>query len=223
MNVVEVLAGECEAVSALLLSLGEDDLVRPTRCVPWSVKDLVAHMWRAMFRIPTALDERPIEGLPDTDSVTYWRSYDPLEDSPATTEHAQQTAAEHDTGRAMAESFDDVWRSCVARAHAEDPKRVIQTWFGPRLELDEFLATRVLEMLVHGLDLTVALDHPPIATPAGTEVVRSILTGLFGTELPSGLEWTDIDFIEKACGRVPLTERDQTILREQTRAFPLLG
>ena len=35
------------------------------------------------------------------------------------------------------------------------------------MRLDEFVASRVVEAVVHGMDLTDALGRDPIATPAG--------------------------------------------------------
>jgi uncharacterized protein (TIGR03083 family) len=220
-EVLDVLAGECAAVSGVLLDLTEQEFTRPTRCPPWDVKDLLAHMWRALFRIPTALDEAPLGGPPNTDSVTYWRSYDPATDSAATAEHAHDTAIEYGSGRALATAFDELWKACVARCATEDPKRVIKTWWGPRLELDEFLATRVLEMLVHGIDLTAALGRSAVATDAGTKVVVGILRDLLGGDPP--IEWSDLDFVDKACGRVPLTAPEKSALGPAARKFPLLG
>ena len=221
-EVVDVLAGECEAFGHVLEGLSEAQFALPTRCPPWDVKDLVAHMWRNLFRIPTALDGEPLDAA-DTDSVTYWRAYDPADDSPMIAQHAQETAAEHATGAKLAQSFDELWRSAVARARAEDPARVIASWWGPRLRLDEFLKTRVLETVVHGVDMTTALGTDPVATDAGTGVVVDILTGLLGEPPPDSLGWSAVDFIDRGCGRVPLTESERARLGPAAEKFPLLG
>ena len=222
-DVLDTFSAECAALSLLLFDLSEEQYALPTRCRPWDVKDLVAHVWRSLFRIPTALDEPPNDAPADTDAVTYWRSYDPADDSQLIAQHAHETAVEHATGRALAESFDELWRDCVARVARENSARVIQTWWGPRIRLDEFVATRVLEVLVHGLDLTTALGRSPAGTPAGTSLVVDILTGLLGGDPPSALQWSDIDFIDKACGRTPLDDREAAILRAAAGKFPLLG
>src|SRR5918999_423363 len=128
-DLVSVLAEECRRVAGLL--------------------------YRSLFQIPTVLDEGP-PAEPDTDSVTYWRSYDPPTDAPLIATHAQETAAEYDSGHALAVAFDDLCRGAVERARGEDPGRLVRVWWGPKLRLDDFLTTRVLEVVVHGLDTTHA-------------------------------------------------------------------
>ena len=50
-------------------------------------------------------------------------------------------------------------------------------YFAP-MRVDEFAASRVVEAVVHGLDLTLALGRDPIATPAGLALTASILDDL---------------------------------------------
>jgi uncharacterized protein (TIGR03083 family) len=221
-EVEDVLAQECERVSSVLQGLSEEQYRRPTRCEPWTVKDLVAHLWRALFRIPTALDgDEPSEA--DTDSVTYWRSYDPADDSEVIAQHARETAADYESGSALARSFDDLWRSCLARTRAEDPDRIIRVWWGPTIRLDEFLKTRVLETVVHGVDLADALAMQPVFGRPGGEMVSSILRGLVGSDLPAALNWSTVELIDKGCGRSELSATDKAILGPLAERFPLLG
>lgn len=219
-DVVDVLADECERVTRLLFELTPEEFAKPTRCEPWDVKDLAAHLYRNMFRIPAALDRDP-DGEPDTDGVTYWTSYDPAADSPAIAQHAHETAASYDSGRDLAVAFEDLWRTALERARGEDPARVVQSWWGPRLRLDEFLKTRVLENVVHGLDLTDAVEGPPIASNAGMEMVTGILEGILGGPPPS--RWTSLEFIEKGTGRSSLTDEDTRELGPNAARFPLLS
>lgn len=219
-GVVDVLAEECRRVGELLLGLPEDDFARPTRCEPWDVKELTAHLYRSLFRIPTVLDADPPPAA-DTDSVTYWRSYDPPTDAPAIATHARATAAEYDTGSALARALDEMTRGALERARAEDSGHLVEVWWGPRLRLDEFLKTRVLEVVVHGLDLTHALGRAPIASEGGTKMVCQTLEALLG-DAPLR-RWSPIELIEKGTGRVPLDEADREELGANAGAFPLLG
>ena len=198
--------------------MSEDDFALPTRCEPWDLKELAAHLWRSLYRIPVALDDAaPAEA--DTDGVTYWRSYDPA-DSPTIAEHARETAASHPSGRSLADAFAQVCTEAVERARAERPERIIRVWWGPTLRLDEFLKTRVLETVVHGLDMTAALGSDPVASEDGLALVAETLTGLLGAAPPTG--WSTIDLAEKGTGRVPLTAADEDALGPLAEAFPLL-
>lgn len=219
-EVTAVLAEDCERMSAVLLGLSEDEFRKPTRCEPWDVKELTAHVWRSLFRIPTVLDDDPPDAA-DTDSVSYWRSYDVPTDAPMIADHARETAATYDTGHALAVAFGELCESAVERARREDPARLVRVWWGPRLRLDEFLTTRVLEVVVHGLDLTHALGRDAIASDRGIAMVCSTLEGLMGTEMPAG--WSRLELVEKGTGRAPLTDRDKDMLGAAAAAFPLLG
>jgi hypothetical protein len=50
-------------------------------------------------------------------------------------------------------------------------------YFAP-MQVDEFVASRVVEAVVHGLDLTQALGRDPIGTPQGIALTASILDDL---------------------------------------------
>jgi uncharacterized protein (TIGR03083 family) len=219
-DVVDVLAEDCRRVSELLLGLREADFGLPTRCRPWDVKELAAHLWRSLFRIPVALAAEPPESA-DTDSVSYWRSYDPPTDAPAIADHARATAREHATGHALAISFDELMRDAIERARREEPGRLVKVWWGPRLRLDEFLTTRVVEVVVHGLDLTDAVRHRAVATERGLAMVGGTLEALLGRAAPA--RWSAIELVEKGTGRVALDETDAVELGPVAGAFPLLA
>ena len=52
--------------------------------------------------------------------------------------------------------------------------------------LDEFVASRVVEAVVHGLDLTDALGREPMATPEGVAVTAAILDDLLARKTVAG-------------------------------------
>ena len=113
-EIVSVLAEECSRVGELLLGLSEPNFSRPTRCEPWNVKELTAHLLRSLRRIPTVLDAEPPDAV-DTDSVSYWRSYDVPTDAPVIAVHAREEAATHESGHALAVAFDELWREASGR------------------------------------------------------------------------------------------------------------
>lgn len=220
-DVVSVLEGECRAISDLVFEINESQFTRPTRCEPWTVKDLLAHMWRNLFRIPTALKE----SVPDevqTDRISYWRSYDPAADAQAIADHAQETSATYASGHDLAVAFDQLWRDCVAQVQREEPRRVIKLWWGAVMHLDEFLKTRVLENVVHGLDLTDALDAPPIATKPGVDLVVEVIEGLLEAPVPEGAGWEPLGLIRKATGRASISADELRALGSLGDRLPVL-
>ena len=72
-------------------------------------------------------------------------------------------------------------------------------------------------------DLAHALGREHWATEEGVSVVTDILRGLLGDELPEGLGWDDLTFIDKGTGRATLTDEERTMLRASAEAFPLLA
>src|SRR5690348_6153452 len=65
----------------------------------------------------------------------------------------------------------------VAEARAAPAGTVGPGYFAP-MRVDEFAASRVVEAVVHGLDLTLALGRDPIATPGGLALTAAILDDL---------------------------------------------
>jgi uncharacterized protein (TIGR03083 family) len=221
---LEALRNECELVSRAVLTLSEEEFERPTRCPAWNVKELLGHMYRDVDRANTGLAAPPPPGI-DTDSVSYWRRYDPAprsQDSVDVADRAKQIAGEFETGSGLADAWDQMWRTAIDRAGEEDPDRHIVTW-GPVLTLEEFLKTRVLEITIHGADLADALRRAPWASEAGVRITKEILLGLLGQELPEALGWDDLTFVEKGSGRGAITNDERAILGSLADRFPLMG
>ena len=149
----KALRGECEELSKVVLDLPEDDFARPTRCTAWNVKELMGHIYRDIDRINAALSSEP-PGEATDDSVSYWRAYDPSVDASAIAGRAKDLAASFGWGSELAAAWDELWRRAVAAAAQEDPARVVVTW-GPALTLEDLVKTRVLEITVHGTDLSL--------------------------------------------------------------------
>lgn len=58
-------------------------------------------------------------------------------------------------------------------------RRVLIPWTGRRLTLDDFLLTRMMEIVVHSDDLAVSVGIPtPVLPPAVTDPVLDLLTGI---------------------------------------------
>lgn len=220
-DALAALKAECDEVSQVVLGLSEEDFARPTRCTAWNVKELLGHMYRDVDRANVALSQ-PAPARPDNDSVSYWRSYDPIRDAPDIADRAKETAQSHPTGHDLATAWGEMWRRAIDQAGRADRTRVVVTW-GPALTLDEFLKTRVLEITIHGTDLAAALDRGPWATDAGTTITNGIMLSLLDDELPPALGWDPITLLERGSGRTTLTDKERTILGELSERFPLMG
>jgi uncharacterized protein (TIGR03083 family) len=220
-DALEALRGECELVSQTVLGLSEEEFAKPTRCTEWNVKELLAHIYRAINRLNTGLDQPPPPAA-DYDSVTYWRSYDPATESGDIADRSKELAASFDSGQALASAWDELWRRALGRVGAADRSRVILT-YGPGVVLGEYLRTRVLELTVHRMDLNDALGLPPDPTEAGLEITNEILLGLTGSP-STDVPLKGLDLLETGTGRRPLTDDERKALGDDLAdRFPLLG
>jgi uncharacterized protein (TIGR03083 family) len=218
---VRALAQESEQVEAVLRSLDDADLTKPTRCDAWDVHGLIGHLIRDVDRILAYLPE-PAPSEPDKDAVSYYRAYDPVAVAPQVARSAVETADRFGTLAELAQGFATTWRAAVEGARAAGPDRVLATRRGgPALRMDDYVPTRVLEMTVHGLDLADALGRAPWTTADAAAITRRILQGLLGAEPP--LDWDDPTFFDKGTGRAPLSRQDRAALRGSAGRFPLLA
>jgi hypothetical protein len=73
------------------------------------------------------------------------------------------------------------------------------------MRLDEFIASRVVEAVVHGMDLTDALGRVALQTPRATKITAAILDELLARRTvagrPTDLRVDDMAFIRAASGR----------------------
>jgi uncharacterized protein (TIGR03083 family) len=218
---LEALRHECEEVSNIVLALTEEEFAMSTRLPAWNVKELLGHMYRDINRTNTALSTPPPAEI-TADSVSYWRSYDPVHDAPAIADRAKELASGFATGGELAAAWDEMWRGALDGAEATDRSRIVITW-GPALTLEEFLKTRVLEITVHRMDMEHALGRKGWGTDLAVSIVDDILEGLLGEQPPSDLEWDVLDFIETGTGRRQLTDGEREVLGPLADGFPLLG
>jgi hypothetical protein len=178
-------------------------------------------MYRDVDRLGTALavpGDLPV----DRDGVSYWRSFDPIADAPGVAARATEIADGYETGADLARAFREMWPERIAAASEAEPSRSVKT-FGPVMRLDEFLKTRILELVVHRLDLLDAISREPEVDPTSRNVVIATLDGLLGTHPPAELGWTDVEYIDTGTGRRPIAPEEREILGGLADLFPLLG
>ncbi|NLD77281.1 MAG: hypothetical protein GX643_11505 [Acidimicrobiales bacterium] len=156
----------------------------------WTVKELVAHTDRAYKTIITYLTADTVDPTPIATAAEYFRIV-----------LGEETPHVHIAARARTEAAevsdwisetDALARSCE-KLVADTPGDAVCHLMVGEMELSQYLATRVTELVVHGLDLAQVLgldvNPPPVATkivlqllldvadePAQTAVIR-YLTG----------------------------------------------
>ncbi|MEV6104975.1 maleylpyruvate isomerase family mycothiol-dependent enzyme [Streptomyces sp. NPDC051940] len=205
-----------------MAAVGGDGWARPTRCEPWTVAELLAHVRMTAGRLPGMLAERPAPAHAEVTARGYYR---PDERFSAGTnavrvESAQELAA-RDTGHA--EAFTATWREAAGLCAAEPESRVVRTRHGDPMLLTDFLVTRVVELAVHGLDLADALGRRPWTTEPAADVVEELLLGAPAPQGLPALGWDRSVFLCKATGRAAVTGEEKERLAELEVHWLTLG
>ncbi|MBN1091588.1 maleylpyruvate isomerase N-terminal domain-containing protein [Blastococcus sp. TML/M2B] len=207
-------------LAGLLHDLAADgEAWAPTGCRGWAVHDLAFHLLgdarRALVGLAT-----PAPGPADRDAVTYWGAWSPPE--PGDDEALRRTRAVASTAvdfPDLVEDYAEVAAAVLVAAGRVPAGELVRTQ-GWVMEVEDLLATLVVEAAVHHLDLVAHLDRPGPG-PGPLAEVRRVLEGLLDGSLPS--RWDDVTAARRGTGREPLTDEDRAELGVRAGAFPLFG
>ncbi|MEV1331705.1 maleylpyruvate isomerase N-terminal domain-containing protein [Micromonospora costi] len=219
----DALAEAYQGITAVVADLTDADLQRPTRCRGWLVYDLLFHVLCDAQRALVAL-ATPVDGPADLDDVDYWRAAPPGA-ADAGAPHARwvrRAAAAFDRPSGVVRYWCDTAPAAVRAAGAADPAGFVATQ-GHVLRVPDFLATLTTEAVIHHLDLVLDLPDAPAPGPLATRVATATMDGLLSDDAVRPASWDDLEFLLKATGRIPLTDRDRRDLGEVAGWFPLLS
>ncbi|HEY7431520.1 MAG TPA: maleylpyruvate isomerase N-terminal domain-containing protein [Streptosporangiaceae bacterium] len=206
-DTITVLEAELAAVEQVFAGLSEAEWQQPTTLVPtdpalphWTVFELAGH-----FDISIGLTRMLISGREDSQPARDRTSFfiNPRsETAPVVYEYAYKMV-EGKTPAGMPAVLHETFSQTVAEARAVPPATVGPGYFAP-MRVDEFVASRIVEAVVHGIDLTQALSRDTIASPAGIAVTAAILDDLLARRTipgrPAELS-DDLGWILAASGR----------------------
>jgi hypothetical protein len=74
--------------------------------------------------------------------------------------------------------------------------------------LPDFLATRVVELAVHGLDIADAVHRQPWLMPAAVEFLQQLLLGPGWPAAIAAIGWDPVTLLRKATGRAPIDAQE---------------
>jgi hypothetical protein len=199
-DTISVLDTELTAVQRVFTGLSDDEWRLPTRLVPvdpdlphWTVFELAGH-----FDISIGLTRMLIAGAeasqPARDRTSFFinpRS----ETGPVVYDYAY-TMVQGKTPADMPGVLQETFSKTVAEARAVPADTVGPGYFAP-MRVDEFVASRIVEAVVHGIDLTQALGRDSVATADGIAATAAILDDLLArrtipgrpAELADDLRW----------------------------------
>jgi hypothetical protein len=206
-DAVATLAAELDAVESFVRKLSPDDWGRPTLlepfdadAPPWTVKELIAHIDISIGLTLGFLDSIQI-GQPGRDRVSFFIA-DRSQVAPVVYDYAKGLAGQH-SPESLSDKLSETFRATVAgaRDHAAD---TVGSGYFALMRLDEWIPSRTVEAVVHGIDLTDAVAAPPISTAGGVATTTAILDELLARRTVAGRPADlsdDLRFIRAASGR----------------------
>ncbi|MGW4941001.1 maleylpyruvate isomerase N-terminal domain-containing protein [Actinoplanes sp. NPDC004185] len=218
----EALTAAYADVTAVVRDLDDFDLLLPSGCRGWTICDLLLHLsldpQRALVAFAT-----PADGPPDTDFVTYFRSFPGAGETGAIA-HAQwvrRTAAAFTRPHGVVERWTETVAAAGYAARHADPASLIRTQ-NLVLPVPDFIATLITEAVIHHLDLIVSLPDAPDPAPEAVAIALSTVDGLAGGDgLPEF--WSEPEALLKCSGREELSTDDREALGDRAELFPLLS
>ena len=166
----------CDAADAAAALLTEPALLkqfdRPSALAEFSVRGLSGHLLRAMTSVDGYLD-RP-EPADDGTVVSAARYYASVLGGEADISSAFHRAIRQRGEEAAPETpgaLPEVWAEMAARLRGrlaeQGPGRLVQVYGDLVLTLDDYIVTRLIELVVHADDLAVSVGVAPPPLPAG--------------------------------------------------------
>jgi hypothetical protein len=163
--------------------------------------ELAAH-FDISIGLTRGLIAEPQAGQPGRDRVSFF-IFSRNEVAPVVYDYAVR-GAEGRTPGSMLETLQETFAKTVQEARATPPETVGPGYYA-LMRLDEFVPSRVVEAVVHGIDLTDPLGLPCQATPEAISTTASILDELLARRTVAGrprdLAGDDLGWIRAASGR----------------------
>ena len=139
----------------------------PSALPEFSLRGLAGHLFRATGSVETYLDRDEPSGSP-VDAPEYFATAveEPDIDSDlhrAVRQRGEEAAAGGHA--ALVEEWDAMVRRLETRLASEPAERLVSVYKGLVIRLDDYLVTRLLELVVHSDDLAASLDTDPPVLP----------------------------------------------------------
>ncbi len=194
---VELMREQLDVFVAAAHKFSEYDLLGASRVHGWSRLEVVVHT-RLGLEEMVGVCAMQVDGPCDHDAASYWASFAADDDDQVP--HIlwmRRTASAYTRPEGALRHLDDVAAMLrVALARLPDHPLLFQ---GKTMTSGDFLATWVVELAVHQLDLGDEAGHP---TPGSLTAVRRTVEAIADVDLPH--TWDDEHAALIALGRVPL-------------------
>jgi hypothetical protein len=208
-DTVRTLEVELGQVEQAFRGLGDAEWATPTKLRPldetrphWTLFELAGH-FDISIGLTVMLAAEPQDGQVGRDRVSFF-IFPRSEVAPVVYDYAY-TMVEGKTPAQMPDVLGATFAKTIEGARSLPPDTVGPGYYA-LMRLDEFVASRVVEAVVHGLDLTDALGREPMATPEGVAMTAVILDELLARKTVAGRPpdlGDDVAWVRAASGRGP--------------------
>jgi Mycothiol maleylpyruvate isomerase N-terminal domain len=204
---IDLLERELTGVADTFAGLGPEEWATPTHLAPfdserphWRVFELAGH-----FDISIGLTRMLIDsaqaGQPGRDRISFF-IFPRAEVAPVVYDYAY-TMVDGKEPADMAAVLTETFTKTVSESRATAGETVGSGYYA-LMRLDEFVPSRVVEAVVHGIDLTDALGRESIATDEGVAATAAILDVLLARRTVAGRPADladDMAWVRAASGR----------------------
>ena len=214
-GIIAVLEAELAVLADGFEGLTEEQWRTPTLLTPgesgkppWTVLELAGHV-HISIGITDLLIAEAVSGAPEPQRDAADFFIFPSRDVSSEFYEYAFTMVEGTSPAALPGVLRDTFARTIRQARSNQPS-LVGAFPGfepyPLIRLDEFVSTRIVEAVVHGIDLTDALARPSSATPAGiahtVRLLDELLTRSRDGERPPDLH-DDAAWLRAASGRAP--------------------
>jgi uncharacterized protein (TIGR03083 family) len=206
---LKTLETELTGIEQVFRGLTEEDWHRPTLLQPpdqtlprWTVFELAGH-FDISIGLTRALITSQEPGQVGRDRVSFF-IFPRSEVAPVVYNYAY-TMVEGKSPAQLADALRETFTRTIQEARTTSPDATGSGYYA-LMQLGEFVPSRIVEAVVHGLDLTDALGQDPIATAEGVAATAAIFDELIARRTVAGRPADLADdraWVRAASGRAP--------------------
>jgi uncharacterized protein (TIGR03083 family) len=206
---LDTLDRELQGIGDAFADLSDDEWRTPTLLEPfdldqphWTVFELAGHLLISIGLTSMLVADQQ-DGQPGRDQVSFF-IFPRSEVAPVVYDYAY-VMAEGKQPADMPGALRDTFAKAVGESRGLPPDTVGSGYYA-LMRIDEFVSSRIVEAVVHGIDLTDAVGRAPIATPAGVDYTAWLLDELLARRTVAGRPADladDLDWVRAASGRMP--------------------
>jgi len=206
---VDILETELNQIVDVFAGLSAEEWRASTKLVPldeakahWTLFELAGHFDISIGLTRMLIADQQPDGQPGRDRVSFF-IFPRSEVAPVVYDYAYTMVAGK-TPADMPAVLGETFSKTIEEARATPPETIGSGYYA-LMRLDEFVPSRIVEAVVHGVDLTDALGRDRMATDGAVAVTAAILDELLARRTvagrPADLVDDDWAWVRAASGR----------------------